>query len=160
MKTIQITRQGMFETNSSSTHAIVLDRNGEGLMETLIPNWAQDSLIVPIYWETDGTLSTAFDKLTYLTTFAFWVEKKPEWQGLIAGLVKEQTGLNLIITVPECGGSHNYYETPTVTWDNYIDYGGDPDGFGHDRAQDIFYKGKEALRQVIFNKDFKIHVYD
>jgi hypothetical protein len=135
------TRQGVFETNSSSTHSIsIVTADLNSVMDTIIPD--EDGNIIlsggDFGWE-QATYHDAETKANYMLVYAMdWSgDKKDEFLERLKEVIIEQTGCNDVIFK---GNSSDYYEF------GYIDHQSAED---HDYHY-IFYD-KEELRQFIFN---------
>lgn len=142
---MKITRNSLFETNSSSTHCLVYNESGDaGLLDTL----QKDPTIWTIESYDGGWCETAKQKLDYIAGWILeynpWYGKEPEpqerqkwWQSLCE-VVKEQTGYNLYY--PE-------WATFNESSQGTLDY------------RDLV-ENKENLRQFIFNPSWKMRIYD
>ena len=101
-------RKGVFETNSSSTHSLVLDMHGP-LMETPFPHNA--SGVVSIYpgeygWDIEE-FRDPLSKLSYLYTDAMRPYDEPDPQineklQMIVDAVREHTGLDVVFERYDC----------------------------------------------------------
>lgn len=152
-------RQGMFETNSSSTHSVVIDRNylrwkeqapedGHLYLESVFPRWENNTFSTEYKvkggefgweWRLYNSLD---EKLSYLTTFV--KEYSPQHEPFLLEVFKEQTGLDLIFE--EMTEEETYHKP----W-GYIDHQALEDGFIND-----YFESKEALRLLIFNRAYAI----
>lgn len=129
-------RGNMWETNSSSSHAVVLFSDSDpGVYDTYLPH--EDGVVVlsggEYGWGYD-TLSTTLDKLNYAATevFCYGDENRQEE---LRTIVREVTGLEI-----EFQGSHN---------DNaYIDH----QSVGTLRE----YSEEVPLKELIFNSNYGI----
>lgn len=151
---MKTTRMGMFETNSSSSHCMVL--NGPesielDLMDVALPSFEGTLLLHPqIFGDKEGVfnyekkiLTSSWDKLNYFATYILddlgpdwpsYPEKQLRAKKLLAQAVTEVTGLKIIW--PE------EYKAKT---DNLNDY-----------FEAKAFESKESLIQAIFNPNFVI----
>jgi hypothetical protein len=124
----KLIRNNCFETNSSSTHSIVMAKdNMDFILDTIYPD--QDGVITVLGQEFGWSwmkFNDAITKLAYV-----FQDQDSQSHDMIVEVVKEQTGA-LEVIFDENGG--------------YIDH----DGYG--TAHETCYS-KESLRNFIFNKN-------
>lgn len=147
------TRMGMWETNSSSSHCLVLrgeDLVSLDLMDVALPSHEGTLLLHPqIFGAEEGffcyhkrKLTSSWDKINYLATYILadlcypWIEagKQQAAKDLLAEAVAEVTGLQIL-----------WPETYEAETDNLNDY-------WESRA----FESKETLIQTIFNPGYQI----
>jgi len=147
MNQTSIVRQGMFETNSSSTHCLVCNGSSE-LSADLLDTLTLDPTVWTVESYLDSGAETAKDKLAFFAGLIkqyspyygpglTQIERQVCWQNLCE-VVREQTGYSL------------YYPEENRFEEN--DQGS--------LSQTFFTicKDKDRLRQAIFNPNFKIVV--
>ena len=150
-------RQGMFETNSSSSHCLVLNGPNaisKDLMDLNLPQNEKGfvKIIPAIYGDSEGLggmgrrdLTTSYEKLNYLATHILcdlcypWNkdEQKPKKQ-MLTKAVKEVTGLPL-------------------SWPGPDKFKGCIDGLNTD-FEDEAFRTKGQLIQTIFNPNYIIRL--
>lgn len=127
-------RNGVFETNSSSTHSITISTNPEHLLDTIIPEI--DGTITlgsgDYGWENE-TYTDARSKADYVTIYIRdWSGPNTEdFKKVFEDLLKAQTGCKEVI----------------LDDDGYIDHQSIED---HDL--DYMFQDVEQLKHFIFNK--------
>lgn len=124
----KIIRYSCWETNSSSTHSIVMAKdNMDFVLDTIYPD--QDG-VIKILGQEFGCLWLKFNDAETKLAYVFQ-DQDPQYHDMIIEVVKEQTGA-LEVIFDENGG--------------YIDH----DGYG--TAHKTCYS-KETLRNFLFNKN-------
>lgn len=131
----KLIRNGMFETNSSSTHSLVINPEDEGVLDTDLGTKEQKLKVKPVdYEEIHGkkTLATSQQKLPYLVTFALG---NKENIAKLAKVILQTTGQILQIEDSyESGQTHNLSE---------------------DWEEDAFEDSKK-LKRVLFDPSYHI----
>lgn len=136
----------MFETNSSSTHSLVINGEPGVFTDTL---WSRDGQTVVVEggeygWEYN-TYHCAGGKLDYMATLIFGeYEDDKESQEMLCRVVKEQTGYDLIWK-PRMRAS--WSGDGTMVADVYID---------HQSVGRIWDGSEEELKNIIFNPGYYI----
>lgn len=134
-------RHGVFETNSSSTHSISINRNTEGLMETLPVSENGEIEIEPgeFGWELEE-YSDPMYKASYALTWAKQNEKpeNPEYSTMLEKVIKDQTGAKKVTFVSQ--GDEGSWDA----W-GYIDHQ------SNDVCETAF-EDEATLRDFIFRK--------
>lgn len=131
---------GMFETNSSSSHAVVIFSDSDlGIYDVNLPH--ENGVLTltggEYGWGPD-TLSTTLDKLNYAATEFFGNGKEEE----LRDLVREVTGLEI-----EYIGS-NSWDAKENTHYAYIDHN------SHGTLEE--YMEEVPLKEILFNTNYGI----
>lgn len=122
------TRQGVFETNSSSTHSICVAQD----LELKLPGSIHFEF-GEFGWE-HSTLDTISDRASYLYTGMYGNSKQAEF----AELVKLIESKGVTVTMEEVGGSY---------WENgYVDHAGDLGDF-----IDTVIENEDTLMNFLFS---------
>lgn len=140
--TIQVIRQGMFETNSSSSHCLVINGPNsvsEDLMDISLPNIDGKVFIGPVNYEDSYNmpdLKTSWGKLSYFANYAKNDSDNSEedWKRLKKA-VKHVTGLKL----------------------KWTGHGGCTNNLNYDFEQRAF-ETKGSLIQHVFNPAYVIRL--
>jgi len=140
-------RAGVFETNSSSTHSLVL-ADTDNLMSAPFNSTIMESGVVNIYtgeygWEIE-TFTSPEDKLSYLYTDAMFYASdtdypdpdKNEKLQMIVDAVKEHTGCDVTFALVK-----DYYPF------GYIDH----QSIG--LCDEVWERGIEGVKRFVFNPD-------
>lgn len=142
------TRNGVFETNSSSTHSITISAiNSNDILDVLSLN--EDGNVVlnggEFGWEYEN-YSDAETKASYMAIYASeWSgEKREEHIEIIKSVIKDQTGCNDVIF----NFSSDYNGT---NW-SYIDHQS-----VEDRDYDYLFESPNQLKDFIFNKNSTLY---
>lgn len=145
-------RKGVFETNSSSTHSLVIS-DSDDLLSPPFPESVLNRGFVEIWpgeygWEIEDYYSVE-DKLSYLYTEAMQTEgydETPDPQNnyklkMLVDAVKEQAGIDI---------HFKYYENDYFPY-GYIDH----QSIGI--CDELWNGGVEAVRKFIFNPNSCVH---
>lgn len=137
-------RQGVFETNSSSTHSISIASYSEGdLMDTL-PLDEYGNVVLnggEFGWEVED-YRDALTKANYVAIYIQqWApsDQKDGFMKLFTGVLREQTSCNKVV--------FNF----DGNW-SYIDHQSVEDG-----QMDWLFESSETLREFIFNPKSTLH---
>lgn len=117
LETIEKVRSSVFETNSSSTHSLVVSNLNDLLEQPFSDIDIKNGSITveqgEFGWEWE-TYSSVYDKLMYLATAS---KENPEHRQMICDAVKEHTGLDVIFDDENEGYvDHQSSDVPDVVW--------------------------------------------
>lgn len=130
----KLIRNGMFETNSSSTHSLVINPDSKGVLDTDLGTKKQTVKVKPLDYEdcpNRKTLTLSKDKLVYLATFA---AGKKENIAKLAKVILQTTGQILELEESHYATTHNLSE---------------------DWEEDAFENSKK-LKRVLFDPSYHI----
>lgn len=141
------TRTGVFETNSSSTHSLVLCESNNLLPQPFSDNITEQGVVTASAGEfgwNEETFTSVYDKLSYLYTDAMQYadgndEPNPaenEKLRMIVDAVKDHTGC--VVGFAKSGGYWDY---------GYIDH----QSVG--LCEEVWEKGVEGVKQFLFNPE-------
>lgn len=133
----KLIRHGVFETNSSSTHSLVIDRNGD--YTSITPDDNNEIVIKPedFGWQFEAYQDPK-DKLAYLFIYVReWVEtetRKNVYHNMITEMVKEHTGASRVYLASETDG--------------YIDHQSVEDG-----QLEPYFRDPQLLKDFVFGRN-------
>ena len=107
-------RQGVFETNSSSTHSLVVSNKANYISAEDIVECAQDGVLTVALgefgWEIE-TYASFLDKLSYVATYAH--NYAPSHKAMLESVVRAYTGLELeYANTDDCYIDHQSIDVP------------------------------------------------
>lgn len=139
-------RQGVFETNSSSTHSITLGPNNDSIMDTLPLDFQGNVVLLggEFGWEICN-YKDANSKASYAAIYALdWSgAKSEEFVKTLKDTIVDQTGCKDVIFDFSTDWSVDMHETTS-----YIDHQS-----VEDNDLDYLFEDPELLRNFIFNKN-------
>jgi len=131
-------RQGVFETNSSSTHSVsIADSSKDFLMDTsLLPD--QNGIVELTGGEFGWDFSKYNDAETKANYMAIYSRDDEEKRQMLIDVIKKQTGADVVVC---------------KIGESYIDHQSDAGENGYTRKAGKGFDSEETLRQFIFNKN-------
>lgn len=157
-------RQGVFETNSSSTHSITIAKDGEGLMQSWIPDDNGNITVVndDFGWE-EADYTDPSIKASYLSIYVRdWIrtkdhnkngskivdiETRNKFKQILIDVIQTQTGAKNVELAWGEEGMGGYYG-----FNGYIDHQS-----VENRDYDYLFEDPELIRQFIFNSNSVLH---
>lgn len=138
-------RQGVFETNSSSTHSISISSDNSADLMDVLPVDENGAVVLEggeFGWEQE-TYHDAMSKANYMMVYALdWSrERKEDFLKTLRDVIQEQTGCNEVVFKID-GNEGEFYPYGYIDHQSVENY-----------DYDYVFEDKEKLRQFIFNKD-------